>query len=502
MRKKIVSILLTAVVLVTVLSSCTAAGDTGDEAEEETDNSVEIVTDAEDTITTDDSTFKLSYTQSDSLDPYSSTTQNNIIVEQLVYEGLFTLDDNFNATPNIASGYEYTATNMIRVTVNSGIKFSNGDYITADDVVRSFSNAKSSDYWGNIIEGISSCSKESESVVNFALKRANPYAQNLLIFPITAKEKSSKGFYIGSGKYYFTKENGETILKANKENGYSPYITKIHLENITSSSSIDNAVNIGNISFAFRDLSSDSDKKMSAGKKLVNMNNLVYIGINCKRKTTSDANIRKAISYAVDREALVKSAYGSFAAVATSVFNPQFQLSETSLFSLEADTASARQAILNSKYKSPKLELLVNNDNADRVTAAKLVKQQLEAAGFKVTVKSVSYKKYVSLIKKGSFDIYIGEIKLPYDMSLSEFFEKGGSASYGIDTGSKTAKYYNNFLEGDMEVSEFLLEFADEMPYVPLLYRKGMVCFSKVMSGEVQSTYTDCFVNMEKWNFS
>ena len=51
----------------------------------------------------------------------------------------------------------------------------------------------------------------------------------------------------------------------------------LQLENITSYESIDNAVNIGNISFAFRDLSRDSSRKISSNKKMVNMNNLVYI---------------------------------------------------------------------------------------------------------------------------------------------------------------------------------------------------------------------------------
>ncbi|MCD7723548.1 MAG: ABC transporter substrate-binding protein [Clostridiales bacterium] len=495
--KKILSLLLACAVLSALFTSCSTSQE---DAETET---TQAQTTTQKAIETDDETFKISYTQSDSLNPYTSTSQNNIVLEQLVFEGLFTLDDNYKASLNIASDYEYTGSKTLKITIDAEIKFSDGTSITASDVVRSFYNAQSSDYWSNIISGISSCSAADESTVTFSLKFANSYAHNLLVFPIAAAQKDSNGFYVGSGRYYFDKENGETVLKANTQNGFSPYITTIHLENITSSSSIDNAVNIGNISFAFRDLSSDSSKKITAGKKLVNMNNLVYIGINSSGEVTGNVYIRRAISYAVDRAALVKSAYGSFAAEATSVFNPQFELAETEIFSTESDSASARQAIANSGISSAKLELLVNKDNDDRLTAAKLIKQQLEAVGFTVTLKSVSYSKYLQLIENGDFDIYLGEIKLPYDMALTAFFDEDGAASAGIDLeNSKTAAAYESYLSGDAELGAFLLEFIDEMPYVPLLYRKGMICFSKAMSGDVQSTYTDCFANIEAWNFS
>lgn len=50
--------------------------------------------------------------------------------------------------------------------------------------------------------------------------------------------------------------------------------------NIAAADSIDNAVNIGNITYAYRDLSENSAKRMTATKKQINQNNLVYIGFN------------------------------------------------------------------------------------------------------------------------------------------------------------------------------------------------------------------------------
>lgn len=498
MAKKIIAIILSAAFIAAVLSSCASSV-----TEPET-TTLSPESEKTTAIPNDDTTFKLSYTQSDSLNPFEAVTLNNQIIDQLVFESLFDLDDNYKSSLNIATSYEYTDSTTLEVSIQNGPAFSDGSELSADDIVYSFRRAAESAYWGNSLSGISSCRAESDNIVIFNLEYPNSYAHNLLIFPIVSSNGDSNGYPVGSGRYSFAEEDGETVLKAAAKKSFSPHITTIHLENITSSESIDNAVNIGNISFAFRDLSRDSSQKISAGKKLVNMNNLVYIGVNNKSGCTANSYIRKAISLAVDRDTLVKSAYGSFAQMANSVFNPQFELSTTKLFEKSADINAAKQAIYQSGVSDLSLSLLVNRDNTDRVTCAKLVKQELEAAGFSVNlVEAESYEQYQQLITSESFNLYIGETKLAPDMALHSFFESGGSTHYGIDTdNSKSAEVYYNYINGDAELGTFLLAFSDEMPYIPLLYRKGMICFTKAMNGDIQGTYTDCFSNIEDWYFS
>ena len=80
-------------------------------------------------------------------------------------------------------------------------------------------------------------------------------------------------------------------------------------------------------------------------------------------------------------------------------------------------------------------------------------------------------------------------------MSLYSFFEENGATHYGIDTQtSETAQAYRDYMNEDAQLGTFLLAFSEEMPYIPLLYRKGMICFS-------QGTYFDCFANIENWYF-
>ena len=57
------------------------------------------------------------------------------------------------------------------------------------------------------------------------------------------------------------------------------------------------------------------------------------------------------------------------------------------------------------------------------------------------------------------------------------------------------------YIEGQEELGSFLISFSDEMPFIPLLYRKGMICFTKAMNGNVEGTLNDCFINIENWYF-
>ena len=132
-----------------------------------------------------------------------------------------------------------------------------------------------------------------------------------------------------------------------------------------------------------------------------------------------------------------------------------------------------------------------------------MIKQQLEAVGFSVSVTTVdSFEKYEERIKNENFDLYLGETKITPDMSLNTFFSLSGATNYGIDAEKcKSAEDYEKYINGEAELGTFLFTFSDEMPYIPLLYRKGMICYSKAMNGDMQGTYNDCFANIENWYF-
>lgn len=494
MTKRCLAILLALAMAVSVLSACSKQENPADKL---------IITEAQTQIAEDTTSFKLSYSQSDSLNPFESKTLNNHIVQNLVFESLFVLDESYEAEPCIATGYSYTDTKTMVVTIQNGHTYSDGTMITANDIARSFDYAKVSPRWKNSLAPISDATVTSDNTITFKLEYPDPNAHNLLTFAIAKDDPNKAGFPVGSGRYEFIEEDGGICLKVNPyHKGFTPHFTRIALTNVTTEESIDNAVNIGNITYAYRDLANGDNARIASNKKRVQLNNLVYIGINGFYGITSNESIRKAISLAIDRDTLVKSAYQGYGRSAKSVFNPvSAQGKMTSIFSSSADLPAAKQAIAQSGYGTSKLKLtLLVNDNPNRVAMAQLIKQQLADAGIKVKINQVSQKTYKSYVKDRYYDIYIGETKVPDDMRLNSFFSKKGATNSGIILDkSSSAKAYNAYTSNKGELGAFLLAFSEEMPFVPVLYRQGMICYSKSIHGDMQGYAGNYFSNIQDW---
>ncbi len=497
--KKLTAMLL-ALAMAVSLAACTQ------KPEEQTASTTAAVTEAVTEPAADTTNFKLSYSKSDSLDPFKTETLNNQVLQTLVFEQLFVPDTAFAPQPMLATGYTFTDSETLEVTIGLGNTFSDGTPLTADSVIASFEKAKDSPHWGNALRGIASASKVSDTIIRFELSYPNPNALSLLTFAIAKDGTDDAGYPIGSGRYRFGEGDGNVYLEANdKKTDFHPHFTRIPLVNITSAESIENAINIGNISFAFRDMSTGSKAKIQSNKKAVALNNLVYIGINSQAGITKNENIRKAIALAVDRDTLVKSAYRGYAKSALSVFNPACQLGrQTVIFSANADVTAAKQAIAQSGIKAEDLTIdILTSTNEGKTAAAQLLKQQLEAVGFTVTINREMLQNFQSKAENSSFNIYIGETQLTADMSLRSFFTNGGATSMGIDLeNSAAAASYLGYLSGDNEIGKFILDFSKEMPFIPLLYRQGMICYSKSLHGDMQGYTGNYFSNIEDWYYN
>ena len=357
-----------------------------------------------------------------------------------------------------------------------------------------------------MLSGINSATALSSTVVSFKLSYQNPAAHNLLTFAIANGDSDKNGFPIGSGRYVFGKANGSPYLSVNKKHAdFKPHFTRIPLVNIPTAESVDNAINIGNISYAFRDMSSGGDVKMNCNKKAVNLTNLVYIGTNCNIGITANKDIRRAISLAVDRDTIVKSAYRGYAESATSPFHPSSKLGrDSAIFASTTDTAAAKLAIAQSGVDKDNLKInILTNNSRERVGAAKLIKQQLEAVGIKASITSVKTPEYKTYVKYGRFDIYIGETRVPNDMNLLSFFSQSGATRYGINLeNSAAAKNYRRYLNGKGEIGSFVLSFSKETPFIPLLYKQGMICYSRSLQGDMQGYTDNYFSNIQDWHYN
>ncbi|MBQ7725597.1 MAG: hypothetical protein IJT66_00460, partial [Clostridia bacterium] len=291
------------------------------------------------------------------------------------------------------------------------------------------------------------------------------------------------------------------------------------------SESVSHYVEVGAADLYYSDIADGNILRMSGKKLDINLNHLVMIGINRNHKVLALDEVRQAISAGIDRAAICRESYYNNALAANGFYNPAWEEVE-SVQNIET-TANQEITIANleeigynnldhdgvrENARGSKLvfTLLVNSENAMRVAAAKQIATQLAACGIKIQVRAVKYKAFKSALKKGDFQLYLAEVALTPNMDLSELILPGGRAAFGVVKVSKekgkeqntdseetsletasdeesaetndqsqknVAKLIEEYYQGKNTVADIAAALQDEMPFVPVCYRTGVLFY-------------------------
>ena len=457
----------------------------------------------------------LGYYKNKSLNPFKTESPTNKNLMTLVYDGLFLPTDAYVVEPLIGLSYSDSG-KMLTVTLDPEALFWDGSTIEPADVVYSFDLAKESSQYSGRLHNFSSAAAGVDSVT-FTLVNEDIFAVNCLTFPIVKYGTGDKAVPTGSGRYTLTKKNGNYTLIANESSTRQEEMATLHisLSPITSDAGELYLLQTGDLTYFFDDLSDGEYNKIRANTARVSLNNMVYLGINSDTKELKSKKVRSAISYAINKISLADSAYSGIAALSDVPFNPSWEIlanQNTVIYeqnSLKADElldeAGYVYAYTNNQYRSKnfdyiELTLLVNEESPPKKKIATMIADSLKAVGVKVTVNSVSYDEYINALRYGSFDLYVGEVKLTPNMSLSPFFSEKGAANYGIDLTCSSAKAYSDFISGKIDISTFLQVFDSEKPFLPLLFREGMAYYSRELTYEDTVNEYELFKNIYSWS--
>lgn len=58
---------------------------------------------------------------------------------------------------------------------------------------------------------------------------------------------------------------------------------------------------------------------------------------------------------------------------------------------------------------------------------------------------------------------------------------------------------YRAWLDGTGSYRDFMTAFRNEMPFVPLLFRSGILIYNRNISGDVRVSASDAYYNLEEW---
>ena len=480
--------------------------------------------------------LRLAYARGDKLDPFLCKTTVNRQLTTLLYDSLFTVDENFEAKPLLAKEYS-TDGLSVTVSVNPDVRFTDGTYMTTADVLYSFELAKEADAYKARLKNFESASSVGANVLLFTLESPDPYAVACLDFPIiktgTSAEDRKKALAesqegnvpkttdqvipVGSGRYvlqYEENENDPVLVAYNDRfRGFFPSMSVIHLVNVTDSSALFYSLEIGNISFAFDDLSVGKYTRVNATISEYPMNNLIYVGMNQDDSALANSFVRRAVAAAIDRQDILNVAFQGHATVTRTPFNPLWTAAaeyETSHPESQTDALTLLEengfdkvntyGVRNNGRISLSLDMIVVDDNDFKRMAAQQIAKKLGTMNIKVRITTLPKQDFLSAVERGKFDLYIGEVSLTPNMSLDTFFGGYGAAAHGIWNKTASDAYYD-FLAGEMNFDAFMEAFNEDMPFIPLCYRKGIVASVKELQGAQQAYVGDLFADIEEWHF-
>ena len=450
------------------------------------------------------------YTELDPLNPFFTETLINASLISLVYDSLFYLDVGFLPVASVAK--DYSAVELtLKVSLLDSLVFSDTAPLTAADVVYSFLKAKESPLYAESMKNFVSCEADSSYSVVFTLEEPDVNAVNLLTFPIvklgTADEEAD--LPIGTGCYQYARDELRLYLTYNlRHAGGIPEIGTVRLREVNTSATLMHLLNTGSIDCFFTDLSDGSAKRSYSGVNEIYLNNLVFLGVNHASPMLDIADLRKAVSLAVSRQALAENAFVSHARPAVYPVNSSWdailEIPDPVNAKYEADVGAA-DAILSSMQmgiegKPLYYTLIAEEGNAFLRAAAEQLAEQLSQVNIKIEVQFLSSYAFSAALMEGEYDFYLSEIKLTKNMDLSPFFSSGGAAAYGIDRSSiDTGEIYWQYKAGQTELSAFLAAFDETLPFIPLLYRNGQFCYSRSVKSGVLATEDRLYLNIAEW---
>ena len=531
--KRIIAVILMAFLVVNIVG-----------CNKKTDNTSSQISSAEESVERRDY-LTLLYSMSDSFNPYAVETAVNRQLCQLIYEPLVKLDNSFNPVYCLAKDVVIDGTSCI-VTVNA-YKFSDGSTVSAEDVVYSYNLAKSTTTsFAAKLYAVQSATASDSATVVFKLSKADPFFANVLNFPIikAGSEKISNADSvlqppIGSGRYKVN-ENKDGVVQNDNYHGERSSIKQIKLINAPDTDSVSHYAQVGAADMYYNDISDGTILRMSGKKLDINLNNLVYIGINQNYGALAENALRQALSSGIDRKKLCQNVYYNNALPANGFFNPVWQAvksvqniqieakSEITIENLEKigyNRLDSKGLRANINGIPLKLTLLVNSENRTKVTAAQLIASQLLDYGISITVVEKPYEQYMQSLVDGNFQLYLGEIKLTENMDISSMVVEGGNAAFGLavpkenvtvpdidatlDEGivtetetSKTAgEVVAGFYAGQNTITDIASVLQSEMPFIPLCYRTGALFYNDNIENVNNSSESDIYFSIESYNY-
>jgi len=357
------------------------------------------------------------------LDPPMFTDVYSNYVASQIHETLFQVDYDMKVVPLLAEKFEQPNDTTYLITLRKGVKFHNGEELTADDVKFTFARvmdpATKSPRAYQLTDAIESPDRieaVDKSTVKITLKAPfGPFmdrltAGALMILNKKAVDAAGEDYAhhpVGTGPFKYAEWKTGEYAKVTRNDDYwgeKAKLDQITFRPIPDANTRMAELESNGIDYLMQIPSEEVDRLQKDGKfdiQEVEAINISYLAYNTQKAPLNDVKLRQAISYAIDKQEINDTIYAGRGKVAISPLNPSNWAFNPNVEPYKYDPAKAKALLKESAYKGEPIEIAFNQATEVPRVAERIQAQVQENIGVKIVLKPMEWGAFLTYIRGG-----------------------------------------------------------------------------------------------------
>ena len=420
MAKKILSSLLAASMLLGTLTAC--GGGNSDTTESAAKSVTEAAASSGNTLTVG------MMADSAGFDPAES--QGSPIGMSLVYDTVVRMDVNGQLQPCLATDWEWTDDTTVVLTIRDGVKFSNGDPLTPEDVLYTFRHFTEGSATYAADTGYDNIDFDNCSVdgMKLTIKLKEPdvlFIDRMVSFRWSSVVSQKLGQMtedeiwnspVGTGPYTCVENvsGSYATFKRNEDYwGDKPAAEEITIRYYAEETTMMIDLETGAIDIAVG-LSDNNAKRLENGEakgqcKIVPSGDMILFTMPEYVDVFQDINVREAVAHALNVEQLTKISLGELGKPATSTV-PETTKFYKNVGAYSYDPELSKQILADAGYQDGDINLkivYVQSDVNDKMCEAE--QSMLKEVGINLSVEGYDFATAISYFMNGDLDFSLAE---------------------------------------------------------------------------------------------
>ncbi len=461
------------------------------------------------------------------LDPRYATDAASARVQEFVHRGLIRLDAHFNAVGDLAASWQQDSPLEWRFRLKSGIHFSNGALLQADDVVATMKavlNPKLASPLAAGFAAIASVTAPNSHEVVIRLKKPDASLLthlNLGILPASMASAPQRAHHtIGCGPYRLQSWNDSalTLSRADDFNTVQPGAAQpattqtgatqtsgpVRIRFISVKDPVTRILKLqrGELDFVQNDLPPHLLSYIRAQPQLRMQTRpsttFTYIGLNMQDRILKDLRVRRALALALDRNKLKKALYADLPELAETVLTPDHWASSP-LPRAPFDPTAAAKLLDDAGFprRADGMRFTITyrtSTDPTRLRIATAIAAMWQRIGVNTAIESLEWGGFYARIKRGDFQLFslawvgindpdIYRWILHSSMWPPKGANRGRYANADVDSWLERAATADTQAERKQLYANIEKQMQRDMVYIPLWYDPVIAVSGPRLSG-------------------